>query len=156
MYYVYEIYDLYGSVIYVGYTGQPKTRKRVHTSTKAKSRFPGHHFHIVTSFDTKAEARAEEGRLKLLYGLEWTEKTTAAKNARKAVENGKHKVVASLGGSANSEKQQAFRKQNATEVSNRKDHPNKVLGSCNHCGKTMTKMLLARYHNDNCKNIINN
>jgi predicted GIY-YIG superfamily endonuclease len=153
MHYVYEIYDFYGSVVYVGETADPKTRKRVHTSTKAKSRFPGHHFHIVKAFDNRQEAREYEGILKIEYGIEWTERTTAGKNAKKAVKNGKHKIVASLGGTASAIARKDIQPEIAREVANRPDHPNKQLGTCVHCGKTMTKMLLARYHNSKCKNI---
>ena len=80
MWYVYEIYDSYGSVVYVGESKDPKSRMYTHTKRKpdagGRGRFYGQDvtYTIVDSFEDRRMARELEGQLKLQYGMEWTEK----------------------------------------------------------------------------------
>ena len=86
-YYVYELVNLMGSVEYVGQTVNPERRFYAHTKEKPRNGCGNGKFynrqdltiHIVKSFQTKEEALAFEGELKLSYGFEWTEKTCVSK-----------------------------------------------------------------------------
>ena len=79
--YVYLLKDSNGKVVDVGESYYPETRLRVKTKQKPKPRTKTHFYgrtditlEVVSSHPTRKEARVEEGRLKLFYGLEWTER----------------------------------------------------------------------------------
>ena len=69
-YYTYKINDLMGKVVYVGYTKQPKYRKRQHFGDK-RSKFynTGYSFEILGQYKTDVEARYNEERLKREFGF---------------------------------------------------------------------------------------
>lgn len=90
-YYVYELINTMGTVEYVGETKQPKRRMYDHTQIKpiyksgAFGTFYGRQdliMNIVTSFADRKEARELEGKLKLMHGLEWTEKSSSIKGGK--------------------------------------------------------------------------
>jgi hypothetical protein len=81
MVHVYLLRDGNGKVVDVGESVNPP--RRLYLKTRAKSQIGRRtNFYgrtditqeVVSSWATKKEARAEEGRLKLFYGLEWTER----------------------------------------------------------------------------------
>jgi hypothetical protein len=86
--YVYLLKDGNGKVVDVGQSYDPSSRLVHKTRSKPK---PGRRTNfygrtditqeVVSSWQTNKEARAEEGRLKLHYGLEWTERTGALKGS---------------------------------------------------------------------------
>ena len=80
MIHVYLLKDGNGKVVDVGESKNPPAR--LYKKTKAileidrKTNFYGRTditLEVVSSHPTRKEARVEEGRLKLFYGLEWTE-----------------------------------------------------------------------------------
>jgi predicted GIY-YIG superfamily endonuclease len=97
-YYVYELINHYGTIEYVGETTIPKIRMNKHTKAKpgfGNGKFYGRQdliMNIVAVFDNRKQARELEGKLKLDYGMEWTEITSGIKGGkiqgRKSVENG--------------------------------------------------------------------
>jgi predicted GIY-YIG superfamily endonuclease len=101
-YYVYELINHYGTIEYVGETYRPTYRMKQHTIYKyqyanngGNGKFYGRQdliMNIVAVFDNRKEARELEGRLKLEYGMEHTEKTRGIKGGkitgRKNVESG--------------------------------------------------------------------
>lgn len=95
---VYELYDIYGNVVYVGETKRTlQQRLRDHTKYKpglknGKGKFYGHELTIyaVGYFTNRKLALQLEGQLKLQYGFEWTEKTRGQKLGKnKNTKNGK-------------------------------------------------------------------
>jgi predicted GIY-YIG superfamily endonuclease len=101
-YYVYELINHYGTIEYVGETTRPKERMNQHTKRKPDGnhgKFYGRQdlvMNIVAVFDNRKGARELEGRLKLDYGMEHTERTSVSKagkiggkiGGRKNVESG--------------------------------------------------------------------
>lgn len=86
--YVYQIVDLEGNIVYIGYSTNPKNRFRQHTAVPAEpgyghGRFFGRQneltLEIVKDFDTRSEACAYEGAYKIANGFEWTEKLSQIK-----------------------------------------------------------------------------
>lgn len=81
MHHVYQLLDATGDVVYVGESKNPKRRFRQHTRTTPNpydnhGKFYGRTdlaLQVIASFETRAEALAEEGRIKKLQGMEWTE-----------------------------------------------------------------------------------
>jgi len=73
IYYVYELYDLYGSCVYVGETINPKRRLWQHTYKTGKFYGVQVTMYIVTEFTNRKDALSLEGQLKLQYGFEWYE-----------------------------------------------------------------------------------
>ena len=86
--YVYELINLYGTVEYVGESKNPYIRFRQHTKWKpnrANGKFYRRQdimLNIVASFNNRKEALTLEGKLKIEYGLEWTEKTCVIKGGK--------------------------------------------------------------------------
>lgn len=70
MKYVYELIDIYGNVVYVGETKQPKLRFRQHRGRKA-SQFYGRQIvmNIVGTYPNSKEAFAKQCELQKEYGL---------------------------------------------------------------------------------------
>lgn len=68
--YVYELIDLYGNVVYVGETKNPKLRLRQHTGRRS-SRFYGHQLtlNVVGRYSNKGEAFKVQCELQKEYGL---------------------------------------------------------------------------------------
>ena len=69
--YVYELYNLLGTVEYVGETINPKDRFRKHTKSKA-GKFYGRadiQMNVVKDFDNKKEAYSYQCKLQKHYGL---------------------------------------------------------------------------------------
>ncbi len=66
MHYVYEIYDLYGSIVKVGQTARPTVRGAEHIQ---RGEYRSHAYQVVESFSTKQEALDREEALQLEYGL---------------------------------------------------------------------------------------
>jgi predicted GIY-YIG superfamily endonuclease len=91
--YVYVLMNEYGVVEYVGCTKRLDRRLYEHTKCTPTNIGMGK-FHgrtdlileIVKEFDTRNEAEAYEGELKLQLGFEWTEQTYVIKGARKTKE----------------------------------------------------------------------
>lgn len=92
-YYVYELRNSENQVEYVGYTTKiTGTRNRFYQHTRVR---PGHSgnglfygrtditMYIVHETQSKKEALLLEGRLKLSYGLEWTERKPMHVSLRK-------------------------------------------------------------------------
>ena len=83
MYHVYQLLDATGDVVYVGKSNQPEVRFKQHTivppnPNNGHGMFYGRTdlaLQVVASFETNAEALLEEGRIKKLQGMEWTERT---------------------------------------------------------------------------------
>jgi len=82
--YVYELINQQGVVEYVGTSINPKNRFKQHIKKKPSTRnnSDGRFYQrfdlqliIIKSYDNSYDAYLEEGRLKLKYGFEWTEKT---------------------------------------------------------------------------------
>lgn len=79
--YVYELYNLMGTVEYVGQTYNPKRRFREHTKstpngTSTKGLFYKRtdiFMNIAKCFDNIKDANLFEGKLKLYYGMNWSE-----------------------------------------------------------------------------------
>ena len=84
---VYELINTLGSVEYVGVTNNPRYRFWQHTRRK-----DGRHgqflnrtdifMNIVKETYDKKEALELEGKLKLEYGMEWTERTRGIKGGK--------------------------------------------------------------------------
>ena len=78
--YVYELINFMGTVEDVGETIKPKLRMYQHTKNKRGSgcgKYYGRQdlvMNIVAEFDNRKDALLLEGKLKLEYGLPWTEK----------------------------------------------------------------------------------
>ena len=82
--YVYELINLMGTVEYVGVTYRPAARMYGHTKTKPsknnsnrEGKFYGRQdltMNIVAEYTDKKDALEHEGKLKLEYGMEWTER----------------------------------------------------------------------------------
>jgi hypothetical protein len=92
-YKVYELINSMGTVEWVGETSQElRLRFKQHTQYK-NGGFKGRSdlfINFVSEFNNRKDARELEGKLKLEYGLEWTEKIRAIKGGRKnGAENGK-------------------------------------------------------------------
>jgi predicted GIY-YIG superfamily endonuclease len=87
-YYVYELINHYGTIEYVGETYRPKGRMYEHTKRKPDGnhgKFYGRQdlvMHIVAVFDNRKDARELEGKLKLDYGMEHTERTCGIKGGK--------------------------------------------------------------------------
>lgn len=85
-YSVYKLVNGDGKVEYVGRTTQPKIRLCQHINWKPNpgvGKFYGRTditMEIVKVFDNVKDANLFEGELKLLNGMEWTERTTLIKN----------------------------------------------------------------------------
>jgi hypothetical protein len=88
MQYVYLLRDGNGKVVDVGESHDPPSR--LYHKTKNKPT-PGHGYfygrtditqEVLSSWETKKEARAEEERLKIYYGLEVTERTGGIQGGR--------------------------------------------------------------------------
>ena len=82
MTHVYLLKDGNGKVIDVGESKDPPTRLYMKTKQKPGPRIKTNFYgrtditqEVVSSHPTRKEARVEEGRLKLQYGLEWTERS---------------------------------------------------------------------------------
>lgn len=80
MVHVYLLKDGNGKVVDVGESIDPPNRLYMKTKQKPKLRNKTNFYgrtditqEVVSSHPTRKEARTEEGRLKLFYGLEWTE-----------------------------------------------------------------------------------
>jgi predicted GIY-YIG superfamily endonuclease len=86
-YYVYTLLNSKSKVEYVGVTTNPKQRYYQHTKHKpAPSHTNGKFYYrsditmrIEKEYDSKTEAYELEGKLKLKYGLDWTEKSRGVK-----------------------------------------------------------------------------
>jgi len=78
MWTVYEIYDLFGNILYVGETTSTKDRFYHHR----KTRFPNQQIlmHEVAYFNNRKDARSLEEELKIQYGFPITERTTVKKS----------------------------------------------------------------------------
>jgi predicted GIY-YIG superfamily endonuclease len=78
--YVYELINLYGTIEDVGETTRLKTRMCEHTKKKpghGNGKFYGRQdliMNVVAEFDTRKEALELEGKLKLEYGIPWSER----------------------------------------------------------------------------------
>jgi len=87
-YYVYELINHYGTIEYVGETIRPKIRMYEHTKCKPNGKngkFYGRQdliMNIVAVFDNRKQARELEGKLKLDYGMEHTERTCGIKGGK--------------------------------------------------------------------------
>lgn len=87
MHYVYEIYDIYGSPVYVGETKDPIRRKREHTSLHdSRAKFKEHAFHVIGEYDTKDIAWKAQCKLQEEYGLT-TDREHKSINGSKAVKS---------------------------------------------------------------------
>ena len=102
-YYVYELVNNSGEVEYVGQTYRPKRRFWDHTKSKATISGTGKFYgrqdlmmYIVNEFDNVKDARLYEGQLKLSYGMEWIERETGIRLAKKyaTAEAAKHMALA--------------------------------------------------------------
>jgi predicted GIY-YIG superfamily endonuclease len=93
-YYVYQLINHYGTIEYVGETTIPKIRMNKHTKTKpgfGNGKFYGRQdlvMNIVAVFDNRKDARELEGKLKLDYGMEHTERTCGKITGKKHLESG--------------------------------------------------------------------
>ena len=69
-YYVYELYDLNGSIVYVGDTITPERRLRQHTKHKG-GKFYGQNvfMNIVAEFETRPESYNHQCKLQKEYNL---------------------------------------------------------------------------------------
>lgn len=155
MYYVYQLLRE-DTPIYVGMSKNPKRRFKQHLGPKVEGYGHGYfegqidlQLNIVKGFDTMSEALKEEGRLKLLYGMRWTERDHVyTDESRKARSEGGKK------GGKNSHKNGSSPKQLAQLA--RVRNPQKAADSrkrisCIHCGKEGLTGNINRWHNDNCK-----
>ena len=77
--YVYELFNLVGTIEYVGYTNNPKRRLNQHlskpSSRSGHSKFYGRsdiQMNVVKEFDNKKETLIEEAFLQKYYGLKTT------------------------------------------------------------------------------------
>ena len=84
MHHVYQLLDATGDVVYVGKSKSPKARFWNHIKRRPQPNKPwdGKFYgrtdlalQVVASFETEEEALLEEGRIKTLQGMAWTEKT---------------------------------------------------------------------------------
>lgn len=90
MWYVYELRNESNKIEYVGVSTQPKTRFRFHTKSKPREDNGSGYFfgrsdltlNILGEYNNKQLAFAEEGRLKILNNIEWTEKTKGYYNRK--------------------------------------------------------------------------
>ncbi len=99
-YKVYELINLYGTVEYVGVTSvgldnrfQRHTRTRPSSTNSGYGKFYGRQdltIIEVAEFNTKKEAELYEGKLKLAYRMEWTERTRGSK--KRIFITDKHKI----------------------------------------------------------------
>jgi predicted GIY-YIG superfamily endonuclease len=117
MWTVYELYDLYGNILYVGETINIKDRFYKHTKCKRVSpgtgKFKGQliFFYEVAYFNNRKDARSLEEELKIQYGFPITERTTikksnaVRKNMLKMLEARKHNEIWRQKSSANGTKQ---------------------------------------------------
>jgi len=80
-YYVYELFDQEGTIVYVGMSTNPERRFYAHTKEKldkGKGTFYGRTdltWRIIQSHNTKKEAFTAEGARKLELGMIWSELT---------------------------------------------------------------------------------
>ena len=100
--YVYELYNLLGTIEYVGETTVPKHRLRCH-KCKSKSSGNGKFYgrtdismNIVKEFNSKKEAYAYQCQLQKQYGLETDAETNSKskKGIPKSVEHNKNNSLA--------------------------------------------------------------
>jgi predicted GIY-YIG superfamily endonuclease len=89
--YVYILMNEYGAVEYVGYTKNPKQRMKDHIKHKpyglqtGKGLFYGRTdltLEVVKQFNTRGEAEAYEGELKLQFGFVWNERIRTLKGSK--------------------------------------------------------------------------
>ena len=120
MNYVYEIYDNYGSVVWVGETIRPNVRLYEHTK-KTSGKFYGQNvmMHIVAEFATKQEAFDYQCDLQEEYGLESDRQKSGfnSRNNRDAVvESRKGVNVSSLYGDKIAQTLQKLTYEDAEEI----------------------------------------
>ena len=102
MYYVYEIYDLYGSVVKVGQTSRPNVRKAEHLR---RGKYKSHSYIVVESFENKTDALDREEELQLEYEL-ISDRQKAGRGGQTTKKNGnqtgggRQKRIQKIGGHA--------------------------------------------------------
>ena len=152
--YVYELYDTYGNVIYVGESIDPKRRLYQHTQRKPSEewRSDGKFYkqdvtmHIVSDHPNKKEAHLAERDLKLQYGMDWTESHAwiKAEQTHKENQSGLYSMTP--------EKKTAASKKGgrvAGPINGRKNA--EFIGTCPHCNRTIKGLNYRRWHGDRCK-----
>ena len=83
IYYIYELVNKKNEVEYVGRTTDPHERLIEHR--KKRGRFPKRYdldMKIVKQFDTSYDASMYEGKLKVSYGMEWTERNASIRGGK--------------------------------------------------------------------------
>lgn len=148
---VYEIYDNYGNVVYVGETGRSISKRRhEHTSLTIKaSKFKGHAVIVVAEFNTKKEALDLQEQLQVSYGI-----ITDREKYRSNASNNINYEAASRGGKMAAITSKDVQVQNGKRSSNLPNHPNKLRVKCPHCPTEGGKMSMSRWHFDKCKHKI--
>lgn len=160
---VYELYDIYGSIVYVGCSHDPIHRFNQHTKNKptpGQGTFYGRQdlaLHIVASYDNRKDALKAEGDLKLEHGFEWTERTTLISNGKKAADSGQLSKAAKLNWQVNWDKMQKAMK--AVGARHKASGHIQEIGSasmarqfeCPHCGKYGKGAIMGRWHFEKCK-----
>ncbi len=132
MYYVYELWDLYGNCVWVGETQNTERRFRQHTIWKSGKFYQRHvTMYIVDSFTERRSALDLEKELKAQYSIEHIESTRALHMSAKRGNTWKNNVI--VAASENGYKQ------------SQTDHV------CPHCNKPGKGNGMKRWHFNNCK-----
>jgi len=151
-YYVYELVNQQGYVEDVGETYTPDIRMKQHTKLKPTSSGIGKWYgrddlimNIVKEFDNRTDALKLEGQLKLVHGIEWTERIRSSKGGSiqgpKNVESGHFESIKTTESCSKGGKKggpNAFKKQN-------------ILLICPYCNKEGIGRVMYRWHFDKCK-----
>ena len=145
-YYVYEIKEDSGKTIDVGQTYHPEVRLYEHTKKKNGRHYKREDINmvIVQEFNTRKEALKLEAFLKLQYDLELTEQNW--QDTKHKSNNGK------ISWEKNKDQKLKDLKVGRDKANASATHPNKLKVTCEHCGKTMSKLTAGRYHGAKCKN----
>lgn len=160
---IYELYDTYGSIVYVGCTHNPEYRFVQHTKNKptpGQGKFYGRQdlvLNIVAEYEDRKEALRAEGALKLEHGFEWTERTTLISNGKKAADSGQLSKAAKLNWQNNWDKMmRAMKRVGARHVES--GHIQEIGSAsmarslqCPHCCKQGKGAIMGRWHFDKCK-----
>lgn len=160
---VYEIYDLMGTCLYVGCSHDPELRFLQHTKCrpgKGQGKFYGQQdltLVKIREFEDRKQALRFEGALKQQHGFEWTERTTLVQCGRRAAESGMLDQIREENWRNNYEKMlRAMRETGRRHTES--GHIQRIGAAsmareleCPHCGKQGKGAIMGRWHFENCK-----
>jgi predicted GIY-YIG superfamily endonuclease len=161
--YVYELIDTYGSIIYVGCSYRPHHRFKQHTLAK-KGKGVGYFYgrldltlHIVAGYAERKIALQAEGALKLEYGMPWTERDHLVEIGRKVAESGQLAKASRDNWKNNYDKMLRVTRQIGADHT-RSGHIQEIGAQsmarsfkCPHCAKEGKGAIMLRWHFDKCK-----